>query len=580
MAWAEKVLELDEHIAVAVKTALRNLQSDLDERLKQSTEAMRERLASLEAALPTSFLADRDLEPIASAAEWAARERTLEELRDALAAIDRAPSQMVVLSTLLETTTRYCSRAALFLTREDHAKGLAARGFADASRSIDSTSFAYNEGSAWGDLALGRASVSLGSADAAEFAQELETVVAREAVLVPLVLADRVAAALYADRIGPDGILLVPALQTLVAAAAQTIELLPLRSRAVTPTFIAPGTESGAPGLALWAASVAQAPAAVPPPAAEPAAPPTLVVTQETAVIEEVELPGDFDLVEEQPFEPELPAPWQSPVRDELFADLTPEPAAVEPTTATFSEAFTEAIPAVAPPAEPAWPDLVFETPSEYELPAPEELAPPAPEEAAEPELLRVEEPPAPFFEPATANFELPAAALPDVSTDQTVLLSQSAFTIPAPIPTPPPTSAFEAEEEPEEATHPGRAGFTPRPPERGGASREVRPPTDFEGPGLAFGGGGRGLAAEGTAHEEARRLARLLVSEIRLYNEDQVEEGRRNRDIYSRLRDEIDRSRKMFEERVAPDVRAARDYFTEELVRRLADGDPDALGM
>ena len=80
--------------------------------------------------------------------------------------------------------------------------------------------------------------------------------------------------------------------------------------------------------------------------------------------------------------------------------------------------------------------------------------------------------------------------------------------------------------------------------------------------------------------HEEARRFARLLVSEIRLYNEQAVQAGKISRDIYQRLKDDIDRSREMFEQRVSPDVRASTNYFHDELVRILADGEADALGM
>jgi len=71
-----------------------------------------------------------------------------------------------------------------------------------------------------------------------------------------------------------------------------------------------------------------------------------------------------------------------------------------------------------------------------------------------------------------------------------------------------------------------------------------------------------------------------LLVSEIRLYYEDQVEEGRRNRDIYRRLKEDIDRSRRMYEERIDEKVSQSRDYFQEELVRILAGGDEGALGL
>jgi hypothetical protein len=80
--------------------------------------------------------------------------------------------------------------------------------------------------------------------------------------------------------------------------------------------------------------------------------------------------------------------------------------------------------------------------------------------------------------------------------------------------------------------------------------------------------------------HDEARRLARLLASEIKLYNEERVEEGRRNRDIYERLKDEIDSSRRMYEERVDPQILKSTDYFYQELVRILAAGDAKALGL
>ena len=79
--------------------------------------------------------------------------------------------------------------------------------------------------------------------------------------------------------------------------------------------------------------------------------------------------------------------------------------------------------------------------------------------------------------------------------------------------------------------------------------------------------------------HNDARRFARLLVSEIKLYNERKVNEGRSSSDIYERLREDIDRSRQMYEKRVAPPVAARHDYFHQELVNTLAEGDPGKLG-
>jgi hypothetical protein len=80
-------------------------------------------------------------------------------------------------------------------------------------------------------------------------------------------------------------------------------------------------------------------------------------------------------------------------------------------------------------------------------------------------------------------------------------------------------------------------------------------------------------------AHDDAKRFARLVVSEIKLYNEAKVTEGRKARDIYERLKEDIERGRQMYHDRVAQAVRDNSDYFHDELVRILAGGDANALG-
>jgi hypothetical protein len=79
--------------------------------------------------------------------------------------------------------------------------------------------------------------------------------------------------------------------------------------------------------------------------------------------------------------------------------------------------------------------------------------------------------------------------------------------------------------------------------------------------------------------HNEARRFARLLVSEIKLYNEQKVRDGRDASDLYERLREDIDRSRQMYDKRVRPEVANRYDYFDHELVNMLAEGDRNKLG-
>jgi hypothetical protein len=88
--------------------------------------------------------------------------------------------------------------------------------------------------------------------------------------------------------------------------------------------------------------------------------------------------------------------------------------------------------------------------------------------------------------------------------------------------------------------------------------------------------------AAQRTAGEDedeaARRYARLLVSEIKLYHEPEVSAGRRERDLMGRLGGEIARARTLFEQRVPAHVRQRTDHFHAELVRTLAEGDPTLL--
>ena len=79
---------------------------------------------------------------------------------------------------------------------------------------------------------------------------------------------------------------------------------------------------------------------------------------------------------------------------------------------------------------------------------------------------------------------------------------------------------------------------------------------------------------------EEALRFARLLVSEIVLYNAAELEDGRRHKDIYQRLKDEIDRSHQMYQERFSAQAPGTNECFRKELVRVLAEGDESALTL
>ncbi|HEY4230931.1 MAG TPA: hypothetical protein VGO79_12240 [Thermoanaerobaculia bacterium] len=150
---------------------------------------------------------------------------------------------------------------------------------------------------------------------------------------------------------------------------------------------------------------------------------------------------------------------------------------------------------------------------------------------------------------------------------------------------TPPGVSAAEsaprdgdgAAAEPSSEWRPVRATPTP-------STTASAPSVESTGSGIAFESrrltGPLAIGTGDERREEARRFARLLVSEIKLYNERAVLEGREGGNLYVRLKEDIDRSRQMYNDRIPEDVRSSSNFFYEELVRILAEGHAEALGL
>ena len=84
---------------------------------------------------------------------------------------------------------------------------------------------------------------------------------------------------------------------------------------------------------------------------------------------------------------------------------------------------------------------------------------------------------------------------------------------------------------------------------------------------------------ADEEVHKKAKRFAKLLVDEIKLYNQKKVTDGKAHKDLYSRLKDDIDKSRASYDKRYGQTAAGPADYFNKELIRVLCDGDPALLG-
>jgi len=72
-------------------------------------------------------------------------------------------------------------------------------------------------------------------------------------------------------------------------------------------------------------------------------------------------------------------------------------------------------------------------------------------------------------------------------------------------------------------------------------------------------------------AHVKARRLARIIASDIALYNQEAVEEGVRNGTFFTLLADDITEGRSLYRQRVAEEIRIATNYLEDAFTDLIA---------
>jgi len=569
MALPPHLADLESRLLARFDDALQSYRRALDERLRAALESVATSADDVAPPQLGSLLGDLSGDALEQEPRRLGAREALTSLLGAVRSADRAARQADVLEALLEGCRSWCDRAALVLTRSDDVELWGSSGFEDEP--------ATGRPTAWSD-ALRAALVRpgcrrLNPSETESLGSSLGLAARGECVVVPLILRDRLAAVLWADR--ASGTIETAALQLLVHLTAQRLELQALSERAATATLY-DETDSGLEAPPLWAGVAApvpaepelEVPAAAPPaesgataeeiwePAPEPA--PEIAAEAEPAAAVEVDLepPAEESTLTAAPMPPVEPEVEEVP---EFEMEEAPAAASEPPTDDSLGTVRMPIVPPQPLPAsEPTAPLRIEAQTAEVVPPAASTHEIPVTRPAVEPPPL------------TTAPVEPPPARQPDPNEDATVLTMRRPewATPPPPPPAMPPPAPLPDE---------GGDHAAPRPAAR---TTEVAPPPDVQGPGLAFAGMRSARTSDQPAHEEAKRLARLLISEIKLYNEEQVLEGRRNRDLYHRLREDIDRSRQIYEERVDAEVRADSDYFQQELIRSLAGGDPRALGI
>lgn len=66
---------------------------------------------------------------------------------------------------------------------------------------------------------------------------------------------------------------------------------------------------------------------------------------------------------------------------------------------------------------------------------------------------------------------------------------------------------------------------------------------------------------------DKARRLARTIVSDIALYNRDEIRKGIKNDNVFELLDVELERGRKLYVSRVSPEVQKQKNFYNQAIV-------------
>lgn len=478
-------------------------------------------------------------------------------IRNAINDISSQDSQATILKSLVDHAAEFASRGAFFIIKSEHFTGWKVFGKDThaAEDGIREINFPVSAETILGSAVRSMMTVEGSSGNHSEdavFLDDLSFGRPDRMYAIPLIARGKAVAVLYADRGSDGGHLQHEALEALVRVAGLTVELNASQS-ARHEAHPAAATEAeqshhvDEPVAAVASGQPAPAVETSPEPESTEAAP----STSEFAFSDTGSFPRDFQTYEAEPVREDE----AEPVGEEVYEPVQEVVAEPEAEGADEQVASFEEVTAV----EETITEADLEEASEVQFETVETELATVQEFVAEPEAEVVEEPVA-EFRPELADFQ--AEVIDEPVTDFSPSGSPFDTTVEEVAPAISSNGGFDVAREPlVEAAPPAPAASGTRLSDRN-VDLPIEVPED-----------------ERRSHNDARRFARLLVSEIKLYNEKKVVEGREAADLYPRLREAIDRSREMYDKRVQPPVASKFDYFHYELVNSLADGDAGRLG-
>jgi hypothetical protein len=66
---------------------------------------------------------------------------------------------------------------------------------------------------------------------------------------------------------------------------------------------------------------------------------------------------------------------------------------------------------------------------------------------------------------------------------------------------------------------------------------------------------------------EKARRLARTIVSDIALYNREEIRKGIKDDNVFELLAVELERGNKLYLSRVSPEIQKQKNFYNQAIV-------------
>ncbi|MGA7613893.1 MAG: hypothetical protein WBX15_01820, partial [Thermoanaerobaculia bacterium] len=275
------VRESVDRMVADIRSTIQDVREAVDQQLDAALQSVQ-----ADASAPSlhseieKLLSDIDLAAPAVAAEPAAPSGS--EVKTAVQNIERGKTQVDVLNGLLEQVLRFGSRAALLILKGNGFSGWKGAGFTANGGSDEQIKRFNTDAGAIPQLQQLLAAEKSVKWDGANLTQALNASRPERAILVPMVIKDKIAAALYVDVMaGSDRNFDVDSIELLVFTTGLLVDTLGIRKKTPSPSL---SEASGSTAAATPTTASPQPPAAspqseptvtLPPPRPAPPPPPT-----------------------------------------------------------------------------------------------------------------------------------------------------------------------------------------------------------------------------------------------------------------------------------------------------------------